>query len=634
MAVQTLRYRADLPFDRVRVVLARVRRARLRLLAALSDSLLLSAALGIVLALAANGADRTITAVPLLAVLVSATVAQCGAGWRLGLYKGRYQVGSFDEIPVLAGAVVVAGGIAALVAEVGFDTPTALAVLMGAPVALVGQGATRCAVRVMRERKLSPSASAKHRVVVVGAGEAGYELVHALKRDPTSEYVVVALVDDDPFKRDMRILGVAVAGAVSDLRRVAERYDATVVVVAVPSDVTETVLHRVRDAAAPLGLQVKVLPSLGELVRGEATPRDLRNMSARELLGRREVGIDAASVAAVIEGKTVLVTGAGGSIGSELCLQLAQWRPERLVMLDRDESALHAVQLSLRGRALLDDDSLVVADIRDHKRVDEVFRTVRPDVVFHTAALKHLPLLERYPAEAVKTNVHGTEHVLYAALRYGTKRLVNISTDKAANPCSVLGWSKRIGERLTATAAEATGLPYVSVRFGNVLGSRGSVLTAFQSQIEAGRPLTVTHPDVTRYFMTVEEAVTLLVQAAAVGRPGEVLVLDMGEPVRIADVAKRLLRLANRPIDIEYTGLRPGEKLHEVLLDDTESHERPFHPLITHAKVPSLPASALSLLPPDGDAERTAHALRAVSELDAPTFDIDLRPEAVAATAP
>ena len=257
-------------------------------------------------------------------------------------------------------------------------------------------------------------------------------------------------------------------------------------------------------------------------------------------------------------------------------------------MLDRDESALHGVQLSIDGRALLDTPEVVVADIRDRERIYEVFEDERPDVVFHAAALKHLPLLEQYPGEGIKTNVLGTLNVLDAAVSVGVDRFVNISTDKAADPENVLGYTKRVAERLTAhKSCESSGV-YVSVRFGNVLGSRGSVLETFRSQIAAGGPLTVTHPDVTRYFMTVEEAVQLVTQAGALGRPGEVLVLDMGEPVRIDDVARRLAAEANHPIEIVYTGLRPGEKLHERLFGHQEDDERPEHPMIAHVGVPAL----------------------------------------------
>jgi FlaA1/EpsC-like NDP-sugar epimerase len=315
----------------------------------------------------------------------------------------------------------------------------------------------------------------------------------------------------------------------------------------------------------------------------------------------------------------VLVTGAGGSIGSELCRQVAQFRPDRLVMLDRDESGLHAVQLSLDGRGLLDDRNLVVADIRDQQRLDEVFREHRPQVVFHAAALKHLPLLEMHPSEALKTNILGTYQMLQTALRHGVERFVNISTDKAADPCSVLGYSKRITERLTAAADQSSPGTYCSVRFGNVLGSRGSVLTAFETQVASGGPITVTDPEVSRYFMTVQEAVRLVVQAGALDSAGEVLVLDMGEPVRIADVARRLAETADRHIQVVYTGLRPGEKLHEVLLGPGEEDRRPNHPLLSQVPVPPLDGAVLSLLDPTAARKDLIAVLRWLAESPALT---------------
>jgi FlaA1/EpsC-like NDP-sugar epimerase len=266
------------------------------------------------------------------------------------------------------------------------------------------------------------------------------------------------------------------------------------------------------------------------------------------------------------------------------------------MMLDRDESALHAVQLSLRGRALLDGTDLILADLRDAESIRQVFATRRPEVVFHAAALKHLPLLERFPGEAVRSNVWGTLNVLEAAAATGVEKFVNISTDKAANPVSVLGYSKRITERLTAHRSTIAAGTYLNVRFGNVLGSRGSVVTAFQAQIAAGGPVTVTDPDVTRFFMTVQEAVQLVIQAAALGAGGEALVLDMGCPVRIDELAHQLAAQAERPVDFVYTGLRPGEKLHEELFGDGETDLRPLHPLISHVSVPPLdPALALAL---------------------------------------
>ncbi|MFC6340654.1 polysaccharide biosynthesis protein [Nocardioides hankookensis] len=278
-------------------------------------------------------------------------------------------------------------------------------------------------------------------------------------------------------------------------------------------------------------------------------------------------------------------------------------------MLDRDESALHAIQLILSGRALLDSDDIVLCDIRDERAVRDVFDAIRPEVVFHAAALKHLPMLQRFPGEAVKTNIRGTANVLEAARAVGVERFVNVSTDKAADPSSVLGYSKRIAEMLTAGYADADGT-FLSVRFGNVLGSRGSVLTTFAKQINDGGPVTITDPDVTRYFMTIQEACQLVIQAAAIGSPGEALVLDMGEPVRILDVAQQLIRQDGGDVEIEFTGLRPGEKLHEDLFGEREPRDiRPEHPMVSHVPVEPVSRSVTDELPVHGAPEAIVEGL-------------------------
>jgi len=325
---------------------------------------------------------------------------------------------------------------------------------------------------------------------------------------------------------------------------------------------------------------------------------DLDSLDLHGLIGTRPAAADLEGVDELVRGRRILVTGAGGSIGSELCRQLARFEPAEVIMLDRDETALQHVQVSVAGHGLLDTRDVVLADIRDADAIERIMSERRPDVVFHAAALKHLPMLEQYPDEAWKTNVLGTRNVLRAAVAAQVSTLVNISTDKAANPTSVLGQTKRIAERLTAWTAAETGLPYVSVRFGNVLGSRGSMIPLFADLIRAGRPVTVTHPDATRYFMTIPEACHLVIQAAAIAEPGEVLVLDMGEPVRILDVAKRMLEALGGPSDIVFTGLRPGEKLHEELIGNGETERRPVHPKISHASVPPLPPIHLEVTDP------------------------------------
>ena len=388
-----------------------------------------------------------------------------------------------------------------------------------------------------------------------------------------------------------------VVGGRNRIASTKDRFDAEMLLVALPS-ADANLVRELIDLSMPAGLEVRVLPSVQELLGEAVRVADIRMPDERDFLGRHQVETDLGEIAGYIEGRIVAVTGAGGSIGSELCRQLSVLNPAELIMIDRDESAIHAVQLSLEGRALLDSPNLVLLDIRDRQRVKQLFCERRPDVVFHAAALKHLPLLEAHPVEALKSNVWGTLSVLEASAAAGVTTFINISTDKAANPCSVLGYSKRAAEGLTSWMSSRVSGSYLSVRFGNVLGSRGSVLTAFRAQIDHGGPLTVTHPDVTRFFMTIEEAVQLVVQAGAIGGPGEVLVLDMGDPVRIADVARRLASGAHSPIEIEFTGLRPGEKMHEELFGDGEVRRSSEHVLIDSVMAPPLDPALVRDLDP------------------------------------
>ena len=534
----------------------------------------------------------------LLVVCAAAAVLQLVLGMLAKLYRGGYRVGSFDEAVAIA-AIGLVIGTSLLLLDLA-SRPERLVPLSvpfgGTMTATLGVLTLRGVIRGFREGIARPTGGA--RTLVFGAGDGGHQLIRSMLTDPASPYLPVGLLDDDPGKRHLRISGVRVLGTRHDLAEVARRQSADVLVVAVPSG--QAALYRsVSREARRCGLEVKVLPELPELLApSRISIRDIRDIDVTDLLGRHQIDTDLETIAGYLDGKRVLVTGAGGSIGAELCRQLTRFGLAKLIMLDRDESALHAVQLSISGRALLDSDDTVLADIRDRERLLAVFSEHQPDVVFHAAALKHLPLLERYPDEAFKTNVLGTTNVLEAAAKVGVERFVNISTDKAADATSVLGRSKRIAERLTAHYARLVSSDgghesssrgtFLSVRFGNVLGSRGSVLSAFAKQIADGGPVTVTHPDVTRYFMTIPEAVQLVIQAAAIGRAGEVLVLDMGEPVRIVDVARQLIEMSDADVEIVFTGLRPGEKLHEQLFGAGERDERPFHPLISHVEVPPL----------------------------------------------
>jgi FlaA1/EpsC-like NDP-sugar epimerase len=522
-----------------------------------------------------------------------AVLAMLATGSALQVYRGRHCIGTVGDA-ITVGAATGLVGVTVFVVNLFASTPLVprSVPLIATLIALVLAVGARLVVRLRREYSARPDGRSSQRVIIFGAGTDGQQLVRSMLSDPQSSYLPVALLDDDPDLRDRRVGRVAVRGTHVDVATVAEATQAQLLVVARREADADTVRALAR-AATEAGLGIKVLPPLTELLRPWVGHRDLRDLDITDVLGRRPIDIDIAAVAGYLTGRRVLVTGAGGSIGSELCRQIHRFGPGELLMLDRDESALHGTQLSVYGTALLDSPDVILADLRDTETVNAIFKERRPHVVFHAAALKHLPLLEQYPDEAWKTNVVGTQTVLDAARLADVDRFVNISTDKAANPTSVLGRSKRVGERLVAHVASDVQGTFLSVRFGNVLGSRGSVLTTFAEQIAAGAPITVTHPDVTRYFMTIPEAVQLVIYAAAIGGPGEALVLDMGEPVRIADVARQLMEIAGRSTNIVYTGLRDGEKLHEELFGEDEVDRKSIHPAISHVAVPELdPAQA------------------------------------------
>ncbi|MDZ5442978.1 polysaccharide biosynthesis protein [Micromonospora sp. 4G57] len=512
--------------------------------------------------------------------------------------RGRHPIGSAGEARDLAGTSVLAALVTLAVLLPTTDRPVpASTPLVGTAVALLLMGAARAGWRAHRERRRRPVRGAE-RCLVYGVDEASERLVRVLLGDPRSRYVPVGLLDDHPGHHRLRLAGLRVLGGREQIGEAVHRTRARTVIFSMSGSDAE-LMRDVRSRTLQAGAAFKVLPPVRDLLDRPVAVTDVRDMQITDLLGRAQRVADLAVERNGLAGRRVLVTGAGGSIGSELCRQIARCEPGELMMLDRDESALHALQMSLHGRALLDGPELILADIRDTEGIARVVADRQPDIVFHAAALKHLTMLQRHPGEAIKTNVWGTLNVLEACR--DVAEFVNISTDKAANPISVLGYSKRITERLTAHYAQQLGGAYLSVRFGNVLSSRGSVLTAFQAQIEAGVPITVTHPDVTRYFMTVQEAVHLVLQAATIGRGGEALVLDMGEPVRIADVARRLAAEASAPAEIVFTGLRPGEKLHEHLFGADEADSRPLHPLISHVRVPSLAPDEVRGLDPYGD---------------------------------
>ena len=528
-------------------------------------------------------------------------LTQAVIGYVVGIYRRRWRYGSFDEVAGLVITTTVSTFL--LLMFRFFDrslTPYPRSVIViGGFAGVFFMAANRYVWRLTREQLRRPNEQTATKILVYGAGEGGIQMVNTLLRNPSSLYLPVGFLDDNPTTHRLSISGVPVIGGRESLAEARGKTGATTLLIAIPS-ADSSLINDISSRAQKLGMDVKIVPPVQSLNERPLNSNDIRDLTDEDLLGRRKIHTDLQQISDYLVNRRVLVTGAGGSIGSELCRQLARFNPAELIMLDRDESALHEVQLSIHGRALLDTPQTVLADLRDVATINHIFETRRPEVVFHAAALKHLPLLERYPSEAYQTNVVGTATLLEAAKMINVQVFVNISTDKAANPISVLGYSKRIAERVTAYfGANTTHGKYISVRFGNVLGSRGSVLKSFRDQIEKGGPVTVTHKGVTRYFMTISEAVQLVIQAGAIGQNSEVLVLDMGEPVSIYDVATQLVRNSQKSVAIEIVGLRSGEKVHEELFGTGEVDTRPEHPLISHVHVSPVSQDVLVTKPLD-----------------------------------
>lgn len=560
---------------------------------------------------------------------VAAMLLQLALGMATKLYRGRHRLASIDEALTLATITVVIAVVLAVYFWIwgGPAYPRGVTLMVPA-VAILAMAAGRFMARAWLNRDQSSDPEEAEPILVYGAGNAGQQLARLLVNDPDAPYRIVGFIDDDPTKQNLHLArGAKVLGGLDALVPAANEHGIETVVIAIPT-VTKGRLREINAVTERAGLTTLIMPPTREIVGGRVKVDQLHQIDVADLLGRSQIRTNLSEIAGYLSGKVVLVTGAGGSIGSEIARQVHKFGPRDLVLLDRDESALADVQLSIYNRALLDTPNMVLCDIRDPEALDRVFAAHRPEVVFHAAALKHLPMLEQYPAEGWKTNVLGSLNVLRCAEKYGVSRYVNISTDKAADATSVLGKTKRIAEELTAHFARRTGLSFLSVRFGNVLGSRGSMLNTFTKQIENGGPLTVTHPEIERYFMTIPEACELTIQAGAIGRPGDVLVLDMGEPVRILEVARGLISRSGKKIDIVFTGLRPNEKLSEVLFSGDEASVPTSHPLISRVSVPPLDPSELSAVNPD-DPESLVELTRQTTLEEA----IRLNEEA-AATAP
>ncbi|HIK03585.1 MAG TPA: polysaccharide biosynthesis protein [Trichormus sp. M33_DOE_039] len=453
-------------------------------------------------------------------------------------------------------------------------------------------GGVRFSLRIVeRIRQKYTIFSLQERVLIVGAGNAGIDLVEEMQRNPQLGFNPIAFIDDDPQKLHAKIRGITVVGDRHTIPHIVQSLQIQKVIIAMPT-VAGKVIREIVDICKATGIQTSTLPGMHEILNGRVRVDSIRDVRIEDLLRREPIQTDIERVSQFLKGKAVLITGAGGSIGSELCRQICQCRPAEIMLMGHGENSVFNIQQELEqlitilkeeGKAQRYTPQIhtFIADIRFKERLRHAFDKFRPDVIFHAAAHKHVPLMELNSPEAITNNVLGTKNLLDMALEYDVHNFVMISTDKAVNPTNIMGASKRVAEMLVLQAAKDSGRPYVAVRFGNVLGSRGSVVPTFKKQIAAGGPVTVTHPDICRYFMTIPEAVQLVLQAAVLGHGGEVFMLNMGQPVKIVDLAKELIRLSgyevNKEIDILFTGLRPGEKLFEELFIAGEEYEPTEH---------------------------------------------------------
>ena len=480
-------------------------------------------------------------------------------------------------------------------------------------------GALRLSYRCVRRTRAGLRSEGEKRTMLIGGGQAGAIALREFQTSPRSENKVVCIIDDSPNKVGSYLRGVKIVGGRSSIPAMAEKYDVDEIVLAIPSASRHEKLQ-ILSYCHNTSCTLRTLPGICQLANGEVRIEQIREVDIKDLLGRETVKIDLDEVAAYITGKTVLVTGGGGSIGSELCRQAAAQRPKRLIIFDIYENNAYDIQMELRRTHPELDLVVLIGSVRDRERVMQVFDRYRPDLVCHAAAHKHVPLMETSPFEAIKNNVFGTYNVAQAADRFGTQRFILISTDKAVNPTNVMGASKRLCEMIVQMINDRSATEYVAVRFGNVLGSAGSVIPLFRKQIRSGGPVTVTDKRVIRYFMTIPEAVQLIFQAGAYARGGEIFVLDMGEPVRIDDLARNMIRLSGFEPDVDipivYTGLRPGEKLYEELLLSGEGMQKTKNDLIYIGHEIAFDPAAF---------EENLMLLRAIPESDEPALRAKLR---------
>ena len=548
------------------------------------DSLLVVGSVFLGFRLVTEGLIRNIHGLTITAIL--SLVAYYVFSYFFNLYWRDWEYASVYEVITVVKCVSATVIVSTISGIAFFDTKITWQFLIVCWLLLViSIGGVRLSMRVFREFFADSSVMENAKpTLIVGAGAAGTLLVRQMLMHPAMRMDPIAFVDDDPEKLRKDIYGVRILGAIKDIERIVDTMGITKVVIAMPSLPIKK-LNEVYDVARKTGAECVILPNIDDVMSGNLHVQQLRNVEIEDLLGRDPVQLDQTMIEKQLRGKKILVTGAGGSIGSEICRQVAKFKPKEIVILGHGENSIYQLNMELVGKYSQHFTiTPVIADVQDRKRIFEVMDRYKPDVVYHAAAHKHVPLMELNPREAVKNNILGTRNVAEAASHARVKAFVMVSTDKAVNPPNIMGATKRLCEMIVqdmATRSEYT--KFVAVRFGNVLGSRGSVIPLFKKQIAEGGPITVTHPDIVRYFMTIPEAAQLVIQAGALARGGEIFVLDMGQPVKIVDLAKNLIRLSGfdeGDIEIKFTGLRPGEKMYEELLNEGEVNPKQVFPKI------------------------------------------------------
>lgn len=498
------------------------------------------------------------------------------------LYKSIWRYASIDELNSVIFAVTAGAFTSFLYGIIiGYRLPYSAYFVMWA-LTIMASGGIRFLRRVIGSIEMVPSEVLKRskRILIVGAGDSGAMLVREMRKRPEMGYIPVAFVDDEESKKGKIIHGVPIIGQRNDILQIVNDKDIDEILIAMPS-ADNSDIREIINICSETGCKLKTLPGIYELIDEKVTISQIRDVEIEDLLGRDPVELNIEEIAGYVKNKVIMVTGGGGSIGSEICRQMTRFNPKKLIILDIYENGVYDLQMELNKKAPHIDKEVIIASVRERNRLEEVFERFRPQVIFHAAAHKHVPLMENNPKEAIKNNIIGTLNLAQCADKYGVQKFVQISTDKAVNPTNIMGATKRVCEMIIQSINKVSKTEFVAVRFGNVLGSNGSVIPLFKKQIASGGPVTVTHPEITRYFMTIPEAAQLVIQAGAMAKGGEIFILDMGKPVKMVDLARDLIKLSgfepDKDIQIQFVGLRPGEKLYEELLMDEEGIQNTKH---------------------------------------------------------